>query len=431
MHHRPHPQRIQPLAANPVIVCRSPDPDRLYCYSPGICRLTHGRLVATSGMGGPGAANLEGPTGLRYGSPAQGRFFTSDDQGRSWQLRARRTIMHHRPFVAGDALYVIGHMGEMRICRSDDDGTTWSEPTPLFPGDWHQAPCNVWYANGCVYLVMEKRVDRGIKAWQVANIAPILMRARITDDLTDPDSWTLASELVFCDAVPQRELDWFGVPFFDCPRPRGSNADGVKGRGCAPIGWLETNVVQLTDPDHRWHDPTGHTFHLWMRAHTGGTGYACVAKVVEQGDRPGTGSMITQFETVPSGRRALYVPCPGGQMKFHIVFDEETALFWLLSTQATDSMTRADRLPDDRYNLPNNERRRLQLHVSGNCIDWRFVGLVDIGEVERASRHYASMTIDADDLVILSRSGDRQAASAHNGNMITFHRISGFRGLVY
>ena len=58
-------------------------------------------------------------------------------------------------------------------------------------------------------------------------------------------------------------------------------------------------------------------------------------------------------------------------------------------------------------------------------------GLVATGPVEKASRHYASMAIDGDDLVILSRSGDERAKSAHDGNLITFHRVNNFRELVY
>jgi hypothetical protein len=34
-------------------------------------------------------------------------------------------------------------------------------------------------------------------------------------------------------------------------------------------------------------------------------------------------------------------------------------------------------------------------------------------------------------LVILARSGDERAQSAHNGNLITFHRVRNFRALVY
>ena len=223
--------------------------------------------------------------------------------------------------------------------------------------------------------------------------------------------------------------DYFGVPFYPTAYPGPHR--GAPGRDSWPIGWLETNVVQIVDPDHYWCDPTGRTFHLWARAHTGGTGYACVAKVVEEGPEPGAGAMTTMLHTVPSGKKVLYVPCPGGQMKFDVLYDDATQLYWLLSTQATDSMTRADRLPPERYNLPNNERRRLQLHFSKNMIDWRFAALVTVGPVERGSRHYASMVIDGDDLHVLSRSGDARAHDAHNGNLITFHTIRHFRNLAY
>jgi hypothetical protein len=141
--------------------------------------------------------------------------------------------------------------------------------------------------------------------------------------------------------------------------------------------------------------------------------------------------MQTMLETVPSGRKCVYVPCPGGQMRFHILYDAPTKLFWLLGSQATDSMTRADRLPQTRFNLPNNERHRLVLHFSKNCIDWCFAGLVAVGDTPQQARHYASMIVDGNDLHVLSRSGDSRAKTAHDGNLITLHTIRDFRRLVY
>ena len=41
------------------------------------------------------------------------------------------------------------------------------------------------------------------------------------------------------------------------------------------------------------------------------------------------------------------------------------------------------------------------------------------------------MEIDGDDLVILSRSGDERAKSPHDGNLVTFHRVTDFRELAY
>ena len=427
---------VHPLADGYVTVCESPDPETIFCYSPGLAKLPSGRLVATTDWGGPGVAHLEGIKAEIEASQRfwQGRIYTSDDHGQSWTFRATYPFMHARPFVTGDALYVLGHAGDLTIIRSDDEGETWSAPSKLTDGEfWHQAPCNVLTANGCVYLVMEKRTSRDIRTWYVGELAPVLLRGPVTANLTQREAWTFASELSFRDVMPGAEgmpaIDFFGVPFFDGPYPKG--IDVAPGRNCAPLGWLETNVVQFTDPDHLWNDPEGKTFHLWARAHTGGTGYACIAKVIEQGAAPGTGPMTTMLETVPSGKRVLYVPCPGGQMKFHVLHDGLTKLYWLLSTQATDSMTRADHLPADRFGLPNNERRRLQLHFSKNMVDWCFAGLVSVGPVERGSRHYAGMIIDGADLHILSRSGDERAESAHNGDLITFHTVRNFRQLVY
>jgi len=420
--------KVRPLADHYVTLYASPDSQRVYAYSPGITRTPSGRLVATMDLGGPGVSDLPGPKGENGSADWawQGRIFVSDDHGRSWRHRNSHPFYHARPFAAGDSLYVLGHCGDLMITRSDDDGDTWSEPVRLTDGErWHQAPCNVLYANECVYLVMEKYAYSDVRCWGVSVLAPVLMRGGRDADLTQRDNWAFAGELPFRDAVPEADLDTFGVPFFAGDPLAGALV--AEGRHFAPIGWLEANVVQFADPHHLWHDPAGRTFHLWMRAHTGGTNLAAIAKVVEDDD----GRMTTLLETVPSGRKMVYVPCPGGHMKFHILYDDATALYWLLSTQSTDSMTRADALPPDRYDLPNNERHRLQLHFSRNCVDWCFAGLVALGSSAGQSRHYASMVIDGDDLHVLSRSGDMFAKNAHDTDMITLHTVRGFRALVY
>ncbi len=424
-----HRGKIEPLANDYIIVCESPNPETVYLGTPGIIKLQSGRLIATVDFFGPGVKDLPGIKGQLPNSEniVKAKIFTSDDDGKTWTHRLDYPFYHARPFAAGSAIYILGHCGDLMILKSEDEGETWSEPVKLTEGEtWHASTMNVLYANDCVYLVMEKRFERGLrKCWRVGDMAPILMRGKINDDLTQVENWTFASSLVFEDVVTPADMEFFGVPFFQ------SKADTATwpapGRGMSPIGWLETNVVQFTDPNHIWTDSTGHTFHLWMRAHTGGVGYANLAKVVEQSD----GSMVTQLETVPSGKKMLYVPFPGGQMKFFVLYDEKSKLFWMVGTQATDSMIRPGMMPADRYNLPNNERRRLVLHFSKNMVDWCFAGLVAVGPVEQASRHYASMTIDDNDLLILSRSGDENALNPHNGNLITLHRVNNFRELVY
>ncbi len=411
---------VTPLAQDYVVVYESPDPLGIYCYTPGLAVLPGGRLVATIDRGGPG---------IKKGD-LRGKVFTSDDGGKTWIHRVDFPFQHARPFVAGKSLYVLGQSGDLIIIRSDDNGMTWSQSSNLSSNQhWHQSACNVHYANDCIYLVMERRITNDIKSWPVGELAPVLIRGKTGEDLTKRENWTFASELSFRNTIPNIEkdpaIDFFGVPFFSSEYPRGSMP--APKRNSAPIGWLETNVVQFRDPNHIWFDPKGKTFHLWARTHTGGTGYAAIAKVVEGDD----GTMKTILETVPSGKKMLFVPCPGGQMRFHVLYDEQTKMFWLLSSQATDSMTRVDRLEEERYNLPNNERHRLQLHFSRNMVDWQFAGIVAIGPSPKQSRHYASMVIAGEDLLVLSRSGDARASCAHNGNLITFHRVKDFRSLIY
>jgi hypothetical protein len=414
-----------------VTLYESPDAERVWAYSPGIVVAPNGDLVATIDLGGAGVAEMEGPVYERHflgrTSYWQGRALVSVDGGKNWELTGRFPWMHARPFVAGESLYALGHAGDLKIARSDDQGRTWSEPVTLTEGEfWHQAPCNVWYANGCVYLVMEQRKTQDIQHWYVGELAPVLMRAKLGDDLTQREAWTFAEAPTFQQAVDLDRADLSGLPFY--PYERMTGVVMAPHREMAPPGWLEANVVQFPDPGHFWHDPSGRTFHLWMRAHTGMTGRAAIAKVIEE--EPGAGAIRFELETAPSGKTVLYVPCPGGQMKFHVLYDEQDGLYWLLSTQATDSMRRPDMMPEDRYGLPDNERRRLQLHYSRNMIDWIFAGMVAVGEVEQASRHYGSMAIVGDDLLVLSRSGDARAKNPHNGNLITLHRVEDFRALV-
>ena len=291
---------------------------------------------------------------------------------------------------------------------------------------WHLTPCNTIYANGCVYFAVEKRCAEDVEGWAISILSPILMRAEIGSDLLADESWTLSSDLVFRDHVDMDKIEYTGIPFFPFD-PAGPKWIHEWTCVMTAPGWLETNVVQFRDPDHCWCDPAGHTFHLFMRAHTARTNLAAVAKVVENED----GTMTTMLETAPSGKRIVYTPLPGGQLKFHIEHDPVGGLYWMAANQSTDSMVRPERMPPGRHGSPDNERHRLGLHFSRNCVDWCFAGLVAKGAGETESRHYPSMTIDGDNLVVLSRSGDARARSAHDGNLITCHVVRGFRDLVY
>ncbi len=413
--------KIKPLADEGKVLYKTDNPQDAYIYDPAIAVCPSGRLIGCFSVGGDGSkrVNPEKGSGNAF-------IYTSDDDGQTWDYRYNFLMWHFRPFVAGNKLYILGHKDDLKVLSSDDWGDTWSQTVPITEGQvWHGSATNVWYKGDFVYLVMERRMGDQMKGgWKVSELAPVLLRGNIKKDLTKRENWTFASEMAFKDVVDDKELDWFGVPFYGSFYPE---VKRVPPGRVAPVGWLESNVVQITDPKHYWYDPTGKTFHIFMRAHTGITNLGCVIKAVEQED----GSIKTMFQTAPSGKKHLYLPLPGGQMKFSVVYDDKTKLYWMVGNQSTDSMTKPEFLPDDRFGLGDNERRRLVLHFSKNMVDWCFAGVVAIGESERSSRHYCQMVIKDDNLLIMSRSGDLESKDAHNGNIATFHKVKNFRDLVY
>ncbi len=419
------------------VIYRSPDPKRVFTYSPAITVLKNGRYVFSNDIGGAGIKDLS--EWKESGSSAMfGQIFTSDDKGKTWQYRVARNFIFGRVIEGENALYLLGVLHDNGSCKdlivftSYDNGDTWDRGAFLTSGEsWHQAPCNVWIENGYVTLVMERCFNfdgEKTSGWNVASLAPVVMRAKLSSNLSKRESWTFSNEVRFRDIVNDEELQMHGIPFYT---PMKNRDDVPKGADLTENpGWLESNIVRIKDPAHYWYDESGNTFHIFARAHTAGTGYCCVMKAVitKENDK----EVITVMpQTVPSGRKIVFLPMPGGQMKFHICWDEKTKLYWLLSTQATDSMRRKELLSKERFNIPCDERQRLQLSFSTNMVDWCFAGLVAIGESEKQSRHYAGMDIDGNDLVIVSRSGDKDASSAHDTNLSTFHRVKNFRDLVY
>jgi len=415
------------IAEDISIIYQSDDPKSIFCYSPGITVCENGRLIVTLDLGGSGVAKLGGPKNSRAENSrfGKGKIFTSDDNGKTWLHRMDYPFWHARPFMAGKTLYVLGQAGDLMIIKSDDQGTTWSEPALLTEGQkWHGAPCNVHYHNEYIYLAMDKREKLDVEGWNVSGLAPIVLRANINSDLLDKNNWVFSDPLVFREAIKTVELNYFGIPFFATPEK--SPVELAPNRFCSPIGWLEPNIVQFNDPLNCLYQDQN-TLHLFLRAHTGNTGFAAIVKVTEDVN----GKMYTSLETAPSGKSLVFVPMPGGHLKFFILYDDVSKLFWLISNQPTDSMTKVEMLGPDRFNLPNNERHRLQLHFSKNCIDWCFAGILTCGETEKQARNYASMVISGDDINFVCRSGDNDALDAQYSNLITFHTIKNFRDLIY
>ena len=441
--------KIKELAKDYTIVYKAQDPNRDFLYTPSILVLKSGRYVLSMDI-----------------RDKYGKILTSDDKGETWLLKAEASWFHASLFVDGDRIYLLGCSTEQKevsaardlmVMYSDDGGDTWSGVSFLTQGEtWNHCATDVWYKDGYVYVPMDCTFNREGETvrsgWKPNVMAPVLLRGKLGSDLTKRENWLFSEKVRFRDVISEDAIEGIGVPFYRSMEELGEGEEHGKTFWAHPAsyrhaydfenesgnlpfyfhgtGWLEANVVQITDPQHYWYDPAGKTLHLFMRANTHGSGYCCVMKAVE---RVVDGKEIISIECQrnPSGKRVIFLPMPGGQNKFFVKYDPVTRLYWLVSVQVRDSMRRIEYLSDDRYNVPSDERDRLALHFSTNMVDWCFAGLVDQSGYDKQSRHYASMDIDGEDLLIVSRSGDEDAHSAHDGNLITFHRVKNFRDLVY
>ncbi|MCC6145290.1 MAG: exo-alpha-sialidase [Candidatus Hydrogenedentes bacterium] len=419
---------MEPLDPNPAVIWQSPNPKKVFPRSPGLLRLDDGRLIFTLEYSSAAKKNIADATVSAEGRWNRGQIHVSDDRGRTFRQTHTHPLWQGRPFWAGDKLYYLGHDGDLGIIVSEDRGETWSEVSWLTEGQaWHQAPCNVRYAHGKVYLVMERIVPPHLPIWPVQSHAPVVLAAPVDADLTKREAWTFSNEVTFKQMVDQvGGYHGIGVPFYK-PGPQLRIPNRKDSRPMAPPGWLETNIVTFPDPDHVWHDPADRTMYLYLRANTGMTNMAALAKAVEGED----GTITVMPAEAPSGEPMLFMRMPGGHLKFYLLYDEVSKLYWLVSNQSSDSMVRPDRLPDSRYMLGDNERDRLVLHFSKNAMDWCFAGLVDKTGADRQARSYPSMVIDGDDLLIVARSGSGKAKNAHDADAVTLHRVKDFRGLVY
>ncbi|MDR5771159.1 MULTISPECIES: hypothetical protein [unclassified Caballeronia] len=379
----------------------------------------------TFDVGGPGISNVP-HVSKKTSKEAIGIVMVSDDRGESWKTQQTFPFWHARPFAIGTQIYILGNAGDLFIIRSDDDDETWSVPHALTSDElWHGSATGYVLEGSKVYICMDKRSRLDIKGWNVAGLTPVVLRGNASSNLLNPESWTFSNGPSYADLCPSDCGDFFGVPFYPCGTREPAMLEC--GRVASPPGWLEGNVVRISDARHIWHDSTQSTLHLFLRANTNGHGYAAVVRAVEKHD----GSICIEPVSTPSGRKLVHLPMPGGSLKFYISYDAQSAMYWLACSVVDDSMCKISALPEGRHNLPSNQRNKLGLYFSRNCVDWMFAGMISQGNTEREARNYPSFIFDNDDLLIAARSGDTEAKDGQYTNLITLHRVLNFRSLLY
>ena len=387
------------IIADETIIYRSIDPQSVYCYTPGLCAGFPNpdgstRLIGVVDLGGPGVeSKVDGPCSPAGDYHNQLRVLLSDDGGKTWRETSARLPMRHEiVFRTSEALYLLGNDTRLVISRSADNGETWSDPVVLEEGKWHQSCGAVDFHGDELYLVYEKFDDRNV--WP--GVMPVLMAAKLDRDLTRRENWRMSKP--FSDIELMRAAQPSGIP-----------AVALKDKYLAP-GILETSVVRITDPDHPLFDPLDRTVVLCMRAYTGFNAVGAILLGVDNPD----GTLEIRRAKSAAGIEMFLLPWPGGNLKFHLQYDAPSKLFWMVAS-IIDGV--------------RGERSRLGLYYSPNLFDWTLGGLVAEGSPKPSSRHYATLLIDGNDILVLSRSGDGNAKTQHDNNLTTFHRVRDFRRL--
>jgi hypothetical protein len=369
-----------------LTVLRYQDPaTRTYLGSPSLLRLPSGALLATHDYFGPGCPrNHEGEEHLTS-------VYRSEDDGATWRnLTHLANAYWSSLFLHRGAVYLLGcsqQYGSIVIRRSDDGGHTWTHPADArsgrliaggyfhTPPNYHCAPVPVLHHGGRLYRAFEDCTPcdwgRGFRA--------AVISAADDADLLDAASWTMSNSLPFDPA--------WAPAHWDNP------------------GWLEGNLVEAPDG-----------------------GLVNILRVNSDPDAD-VAALVTVHD---GGRRLAFDPAngflafPGGMTKFTIRRDPASGLYLTLAN------------PNTHPALGAYQRNVLALCTSTDLREWRIRHTLladDSGLDEITSRHltgfqYADWQFDGDDLIVLVRTAYAGAHNFHDANMITFHRVEGYRAYV-
>ena len=133
---------------------------------------------------------------------------------------------------------------------------------------------------------------------------------------------------------------------------------GITHFGGGSVGVLETNVIRIYDREHLYYDPEDRTLLLLMRAETGLGNVGAVLRGIESPD----GALRIEPLRSVSGGKFFLLPFPGGQMKFHIDYDAESGLYWMVASPKSDGF----RTPGVPWYEACGDRRRLSRQRPSN-----------------------------------------------------------------
>ena len=321
------------------------------------------------------------------------RIVLGDSAGREWkEVACLRDLYSPVPWIHDGKLYlfVSRNSKEFRndgllLMRSEDRGRTWTQPVTLFAGHFWNSNTGMVVQNGTLYWATDD-ISRGLIDRGTRTVA-----CDLTKDPMDPRSWRMSEPL------------WYPPISETLVNPAFAKE---------PSQCIEPNVISLHGK-----------LRILLATKPGRQTTAGLAAVVDLKDE--AGKLSEQF--------VQYNPMLGAQIKFYVLWDEKSGLFWAVVNPAADSQSMYPWWPqavrkERVIGLGGNDRRFLMLMYSQDGLNWFQAGCIAQAPRLSQSFMYAIPAIDGDDLVLISRSSIA-AANQHDADCITFHRVRDFRNL--
>jgi hypothetical protein len=386
--HAQNPAKAAPLAQDYTVVWHNPDRER-YVEGPGLVRLDDGVLVAVVPVVPRAEWSAE-----RRATQSRTHIVRSADGGKTWQPIAELPYYSAAPWLHRGALYLFANKGgtksrndDLLLLRSTDGGKTWSEPVTLFQGHFWNCHTGMAVRDNKIYWAIDD-LSLGAKR------GPRAVSGDLSGDPMNPGAWRISEPVAF-PGVPEALTN-----------PKFASLTSQ---------YLEPNVLNVR-------------------------GKLRVLATVKP-KRQSTAGLCALLDLQDDGTQldlkfTQYHPMPGGQLKFCVIWDEVSQMFWATANLVVDSQGAFDwfkegeKLGKVRYasGLGGNDRRFLMLLYGVDGLNWLQAGCVaQAGKVSQ-SFMYARPVIDGDDLAIVARSSIN-APDQHDADYATFHRVHDFRRL--
>jgi len=368
-----------PLAQDYSVVWHNEDSMDYYVEGPGLLRLGDGEWLAVV----PVIPRHSRPVFAERATRSRIHVLHSTDNGEHWEKRSELEHYSAVPWTHDGKLYLFANNGgtthrndDLLLRRSDDGGVTWTDPVTLLEGHYWNCHTGMVKQDGKLYWAVDDI------SFGMAKRGPKVVVGDLSADLMDPATWRFSNS----------------VPFPGIP-------EGLYSADFATHGsqYLEPNVVAFQGQLRVL---------MTVKIKSQSTAGLCAVLDIED-DGENVSLTFSHFS-----------PMPGGQLKFCVIHDDVSGLFWATANLVVDSQ---NRMKKTGY-AGGNDRRFLMLLYSFDALNWFQAGCVAQAAKASQSFMYAVPVVDGDDLGIISRSAVN-AQSAHDADYATFHRVRNFRRL--